>query len=128
MDFHLIKPMINKIAVFGNSTTKSATQHWLMQRITAVILIPLSFQLIVFLDLCMNAPYQQTVDWLQSPLNRLCIGVWLLAVFYHAAIGLQVVIEDYVADQGLQAKLINAINLSFLFLMVAALFFMFRVI
>lgn len=120
--------MINKLAVFGNSAAKSATKHWLMQRVTAVILVPLSFRLIVFLDLCINAPYQQTVDWLKSPLNTLCIDAWLLAVFYHAAIGLQVVIEDYVANQGLQAKLIKAINLSFLFLAVVSLFFMFRII
>ncbi|MEQ1544277.1 succinate dehydrogenase, hydrophobic membrane anchor protein [Methyloglobulus sp.] len=119
--------MINKLAIFGNGATKSATWHWLMQRITAVILIPLSFQLIVFLNLCMTAPFQQTVAWLKSPLNTICIEVWLLAVFYHSAIGLQVVIEDYVANQELQVKLIKVINLSFLFLAVAALFFIFRI-
>jgi succinate dehydrogenase / fumarate reductase membrane anchor subunit len=68
------------------------------------------------------------VAWLKSPLNTICIEVWLLAVFYHAAIGLQVVIEDYVANPEFQAKIIKAINLSFLFLAVAALFFMFRII
>jgi succinate dehydrogenase / fumarate reductase, membrane anchor subunit len=118
--------MINRLAEFGNSFTKSPTKHWLMQRVTAVILIPLSFQLIVFLDHCINSPYQQTVDWLKSPFNTICIEVWLLVVFYHAAIGLQVVIEDYVANQGLQGILIKAINLSFLFLTVMALFFIFR--
>lgn len=120
--------MINKLYIIGNSAVKSATRHWLMQRITALALVPLSFHLVVFLDLCMNAPYQQTVAWLKSPLNTVCIEVWLLAVFYHAALGLQVVIEDYIANQGLQARLIKAINLSFLFLAVAALFFIFRII
>ena len=115
--------MINKLAVFGS---RSATGHWLMQRVTAVILIPLTFRLIVFLDLCMNVPYQQTVDWLKSPLNTLCIEAWLIVTCYHAAIGLQVVIEDYVANQGLQAKLIKAVNLGFLFLTVLTLFFIFR--
>lgn len=120
--------MTSKPSTVANNTEKTATAHWLMQRITAVILIPLSYWLIVFLDLCMNAPYQQALVWLQSPLNRLCIGVWVLAVFYHAAMGLQVVIEDYVANQEIQATLIKAINLSFLFLAVTALFFMFRII
>jgi succinate dehydrogenase / fumarate reductase, membrane anchor subunit len=119
--------MMNKLAIFGKGAAKSATRHWLMQRVTAIILIPLSFRLIVFLDLCMNAPYQQTVDWLKSPLNTLCIEAWLIAVCYHSAIGLQVVIEDYVANRELQAKLIKATNLSFLFLAVAALFFIFRI-
>jgi succinate dehydrogenase / fumarate reductase, membrane anchor subunit len=118
--------MINKLAVFGNGTAKSATRHWLMQRVTAIILIPLTFRLIVFLNLCMNAPYQQTVEWLKSPLNTLCIEAWLITTCYHAAIGLQVVIEDYVANQELQAMLIKVINLGFLFLTVIALFFIFR--
>ena len=109
-----------------NTTTKTATWHWLMQRVTAIILVPLSLPLLVFLDHCMNAPYQQTVAWLHSPLNRLSIGIWLIVVSCHAAMGLQVVIEDYVAKQGLQGMLIRAINISFLLLAVAALFFMFR--
>lgn len=119
--------MINKLSIMRNSIAQSATKHWLMQRITAVILIPLTFKLIVFLDLCTNAPYQQTVDWLKSPLNTLCVEVWLIAAFYHAALGLQVVAEDYVANQELQAMLIKVINLSFLFLAVVALFFIFRI-
>ena len=118
--------MIDKLEIFGSGAAKLATKHWLMQRITAVILIPLTFRLIVFLNLCMNAPYQQTVDWLKSPLNTVCIEAWLIVTCYHAALGLQVVIEDYVANQGLQAMLIRGINLCFLFLTVLALFFIFR--
>jgi succinate dehydrogenase / fumarate reductase, membrane anchor subunit len=118
--------MMSKSHTSLRSIQKTATLHWLMQRITALVLIPLSFTLLVFLDLCMNAPYQQTVAWLQSPFNRVCLGVWLLAVFYHAAIGLQVVIEDYIAEQGLQNMMIKIINVSFLFLTVASLYFMFR--
>ena len=118
--------MINKLAVFGNNAAKSATRHWLIQRVTAIILIPLTFRLIVFLNLCMTAPYQQTVDWLKSPLNTLCIEAWLIVTCYHAALGLQVVIEDYVANQELQAVLVKVVNLGFLFLTVLALFFIFR--
>jgi succinate dehydrogenase / fumarate reductase, membrane anchor subunit len=119
--------MMNKLAIFTKGTATSATRHWLMQRITAIILIPSTFRLLVFLNLCMTAPYQETVAWLKSPLNTICIEVWLLAVFYHSAMGLQVVVEDYVANQERQVKLIKAINLSFLFLAIAALFFIFRI-
>lgn len=119
--------MIDKLAIFGSSAAKSATKHWLMQRVTAVILIPLTFRLIVFLNLCINAPYQQAVDWLKSPLNTVCIEAWLIVACYHAALGLQVVIEDYVANQGLQALLIKIVNMGFLFLAVMALFFIFRI-
>jgi succinate dehydrogenase / fumarate reductase membrane anchor subunit len=85
----------------GLGSAKSGTGHWWMQRVTAVALVPLSFWLIKFLGLSLTAPYQQTVDWLASPVNSICIIAWVIAVFYHAALGLQVVIEDYVAPEGI---------------------------
>jgi len=52
-----------------------------MQRVTAVALIPLSLWLIIFLDLSLNAPYQETVAWLVEPFHTVCIVAWILAVF-----------------------------------------------
>jgi len=114
--------------VRGLGSAKTGTSHWWMQRVTAVALIPLSFWLITFLDLSIHAPYQQTVDWLASPLNTVCIVAWILAVFYHAALGLQVVIEDYVAAEGLKIVSVWAVNLAFLFLAIAALIAVFRIV
>lgn len=114
--------------VLGLGAAKTGISHWWMQRVTAAALIPLSFWLITFLDLCMNAPYQQTVDWLSSPLSIICIVAWILAVFYHAALGLQVVIEDYVAAEGLKIISIWAVNLAFLFLAITALIAVFRIV
>ena len=120
--------MLKPLAIVKKSFSKSATSHWLMQRLTAVILIPFTIKLLIFLNLCMTAPYSETITWLKSPINTLCMEIWLLATFYHAALGLQVVIEDYIANPGLQPKLIKAVNLGCLFLAVAALFFMFSII
>jgi len=114
--------------VRGLGSAKAGTSHWWMQRITAVALIPLSFWLISFLDLSLNAPYQQTVEWLTSPLNTVCMVAWVLAVFYHAAMGLQVVIEDYVAAEGVKIVAVWTVNLSFLMLALAALIAVFRTI
>jgi succinate dehydrogenase / fumarate reductase membrane anchor subunit len=114
--------------VRGLGSAKTGTSQWWMQRVTAVALIPLTFWLIAFLDLSIHAPYQQTVDWLASPLNTVCIVAWILAVFYHAALGLQVVIEDYVAAEGVKIVSIWAVNLAFLFLAIAALIAVFRIV
>lgn len=112
----------------GLGSAKSGTGHWWMQRITAVALVPLSFWLIKFLGLSLTAPYQQTVDWLTSPINSVCIVAWTIAVFYHAALGLQVVIEDYIAAEGPKIISIWTVNLAFLFLAIAALLAVFRII
>lgn len=114
--------------VRGLGSAKSGTSHWWMQRVTAVALIPLSFRLITFLDLSLNAPYQQTADWLASSFNAVSIMAWILAVFYHAALGLQVVIEDYIAAEGPKIISVWAVNLVFLFLALAALIALLRII
>jgi succinate dehydrogenase / fumarate reductase membrane anchor subunit len=99
-----------------------------MQRVTAVALVPLSFWLIYFLGLSITAPYSETLAWLMSPLNSVGIVAWIIAAFYHAALGLQVVIEDYVAAEGAKIILIWAVNLAFLLLAIAALLAVFRVV
>ena len=110
----------------GLGSAKTGTSHWWMQRVTAVALIPLSFWIIIFLDLSLNAPYQETVAWLSSPLNTVGMVAWLLAVFYHAALGLQVVIEDYIAAEGVKIVAVWTVNLGFLLLVLAALIAVFR--
>lgn len=112
--------------VRGLGSAKEGTAHWWMQRVSAVALIPLSFWLIIFLDLSLNAPYQETLAWLTSPINTVCMVAWILAVFYHAALGLQVVIEDYIAAEGVKIVAVWTVNLSFLLLALAALIAVFR--
>ncbi len=110
----------------GLGSAKTGTSQWWMLRITSVALIPLTFWLIRFLNLSLNAPYQETLEWLELPQNTLCIAAWVLAVFYHAAMGLQVVIEDYVAPEGVKIVAVWTVNLSFLMLALAALMAVFR--
>jgi succinate dehydrogenase / fumarate reductase membrane anchor subunit len=112
--------------VRGLGSAKAGTAHWWMLRVTSVALIPLSFWLITFLNLSLNAPYQRTIEWLTLPLNTVCIVAWVLAVFYHAALGLQVVIEDYIAAEGIKIVAVWTVNLSFLMLALAALIAVFR--
>jgi len=110
----------------GLGSAKTGTSHWWMQRITAVALIPLSFWLIAFIDLSLNAPYQKTVEWLVAPVNTVPIVAWIIAVFYHAALGLQVVIEDYVANEGVKIIAVWTVNLFFAMLALTALLAVFR--
>ena len=122
---HYRSPLAN---VRGLGSAKTGTSHWWMQRVTAVVLIPLSFWLIIFLDLSLKAPIQEIVAWLAMPLNTIAIVAWVVAVFYHSALGLQVVIEDYVAAEGIKIIAVWTVNLVFIFLALAALIAVFRII
>ncbi|RIZ66790.1 MAG: succinate dehydrogenase, hydrophobic membrane anchor protein [Methylococcales bacterium] len=114
--------------VRGLGSAKSGTSHWWMQRVSAVALIPLSYWLITFLDLSFHEPYQQLVVWLILPINSVCIIAWVLIAFYHAALGLQVVIEDYVANEGVKIIVVWTVNIIFFMLALAALVAVFRIL
>ncbi len=114
--------------VRGLGSAKEGSHHWWLQRITAVALIPLSFWPVVLLNLVFNASYLETVTWLASPLNSICMVFWILSVFYHAALGLQVVIEDYVSSEKWRITAIWSTYLVFFFLMLAAIIAVLRII
>ena len=81
----------------GLGSAKSGTEHWLLQRLTALALIPLSlYVLIGFFNSVVLGGYQDAVMWLHSPLSATVVLLFLLIGLRHATIGLQVVIEDYI--------------------------------
>jgi len=114
--------------VRGLGSSRTGTSHWWMQRVTAIALIPLSYWIITFLNLSFHAPYQHIVVWLITPENTICIIAWILAAFYHATLGLQVVIEDYVAAEGVKIIAIWTVKLLFGMLAVTALVSVFNIL
>lgn len=114
--------------VRGLGSAKSGTGHWWLQRVTAVALLPLTYWLLVFLDSSLNQSYQQTVGWLADPFHSAAIWSWLLLTCYHAVLGLQVVIEDYLADEGRKIIAVWVVNLIFLFLALAASVALLRIV
>jgi succinate dehydrogenase / fumarate reductase membrane anchor subunit len=113
------KASLEKAADFFS--VNNPTDHFWYQRVTAVALLPLSIWLLLLLNKALHAPYAETVDWLTAPFNTLAILGWTAAVIYHAALGVQVVIEDYVSDIPVRHLAIRATNLVFLLLGVAAM-------
>lgn len=110
----------------GLGSAKSGTAHWWMQRVTAAALIPLSYWLIMLIDLSASAPYREIQAWLASPLNTVGVVAFIAAAFYHASLGLRVVIEDYVAGEGVKIIMIWLVNLGLVLLSLIALLAVFR--
>ncbi|MGJ0485319.1 MAG: succinate dehydrogenase, hydrophobic membrane anchor protein [Methylomicrobium sp.] len=110
----------------GLGSVKSGTTHWWMQRVTAAALIPLSYWLIKLIDLSASAPYAETQAWLAAPANTVGIIAFIWAAFYHAGLGLRVVIEDYVGHKGAKIVLIPLVKLGLVLLSLLALLAVFR--
>ena len=113
--------------VRGLGSAKAGTGHFWMQRITAITLIPLSLWMVSFTERLLDATHQEIIVWLSGPLDTILAIAWVIAAFYHAALGLQVVIEDYVHTECIKISSIWAVKLTFLLFALAAIVAIFRI-
>jgi succinate dehydrogenase / fumarate reductase membrane anchor subunit len=80
----------------GLGAAKSGVQHWWAERITAVALVPLCLWFVASIIAHSGSDYAVFIAWIRTPLATSCMILLLIALFHHSALGLQVVIEDYV--------------------------------
>lgn len=106
----------------GLGSAKEGTHHWWMQRVTSIALIPLSLYLLTQLRHGMTADYQAFIGWVSYPPVAIALILFIVTSFYHAALGIQVIIEDYATGEGWKIALLTLNNLLFFFLGVACLF------
>ena len=85
--------------VRGLGSAKEGFHHWWAQRLTAVALVPLSLWFIYSLVVVTGADYATVTGWLKQPINAVLMLLFLFSLYYHAALGLQVVIEDYIDSE-----------------------------
>jgi succinate dehydrogenase / fumarate reductase membrane anchor subunit len=79
----------------GLGSAHNGTQHWWWQRLSAILLIPLFiWPLALIQQLAVANPIHIRV-WLAEPWNTWIAIAWISVAFYHAAMGMQIVIEDY---------------------------------
>jgi len=92
----------------GLGSAKEGLHHWWMQRVTAVALLPLTLWLV--------------------PLNSSLIISLIIAAFYHAALGMQIVFEDYISSKPKRIVCIVTTNLLLFFLAVTGIFSIVRIV
>ena len=85
----------NKIA----PSTKTGSHHWLMQRFSAVALIPLVIWLVLSFVQIAQDPEGYLPVFFAYPFNAM-MGILLICTsLYHGSLGMRVVIEDYVSNK-----------------------------
>ena len=89
--------------VRGLGSAKNGTGHWIAQRFTAVILIlTVALLFYKFMTHVVLGNFDSAAHWLNSSLSGSIAILFLIACFYHAALGLQVIIEDYVRNHAVK--------------------------
>jgi len=97
-------------SVRGLGSARGGTHHWWMQRVTAVALVPLMLWFGISVARLSGMGYEAALGWLGSPVNAVLMLCCLFALFYHAKLGMQVVIEDYVHREGVKIASLLALN------------------
>lgn len=93
----------------GLGAAHGGTHHWLMQRVTAISNFALVLWLVYSIVSLKGATHEAFVGWLALPWNAILMILFILSTFYHAVLGIQVVIEDYIHTKWFKmAKLIGA--------------------
>ena len=96
--------------VKGLGSARDGTSHFWHQRLTALLLIPL----VLWIGFCIAAlPAEHAVllDWVRQPLVTVALVLLVIAAFYHAQLGLQVVIEDYISSHARRTVVLLLSNL-----------------
>ena len=86
--------------VRGLGAAKSGTEHFVRQRLTAIANIPLSIAFVVILVSLLGRNHAAVVQILGSPLVAIVMLLFIFSITYHMRIGMQVIIEDYVHEEG----------------------------
>ncbi len=96
--------------VRGLGSAKSGTHHWLLQRFTAAGNILLVLWFLFSLTQFAGFDYDSLRGWIGQPLVAVPLMLMVVSVFWHFRIGLQVLIEDYVHDEGLKFAALALLN------------------
>ncbi|WP_028033670.1 succinate dehydrogenase, hydrophobic membrane anchor protein [Chelativorans sp. J32] len=89
---------LNKVRGLGSA--RGGTEHFWRQRLTAVSNIPLIIFFIGFVAVYAGASYEEIRAALAQPVVALLIGFAFVSVLYHMRLGMQIIIEDYVHEEG----------------------------
>jgi succinate dehydrogenase / fumarate reductase membrane anchor subunit len=92
----------------GLGSAKKGVAAWWAERVSAIALVPLTQWFVARIIAHSGGDYASFIGWLRSPIVAVLMILLLIALFNHIALGLQVVIEDYVHSAAKFAWLIAA--------------------
>ncbi|GAA0403476.1 succinate dehydrogenase, hydrophobic membrane anchor protein [Cocleimonas flava] len=99
-----------------------STEHFWVQRLTALGLVPLVIWLCISLAFLPEATYETVIAWLRSPFNAIMMITLVIVSLQHAHLGIQVIIEDYVSDHAKRLAGILVVKFLSYFLMIVGVY------
>lgn len=98
--------------VRGLGSAKTGSHHWLVQRFTAIGNLVLLLWFIASLLMLPNLGYKSVIEWIVRPVPATAMALLVITTIWHAKLGVQVLIEDYVHEHANKFACVAALNLS----------------
>ena len=86
--------------VKGLGAARTGVHHWWAERVTSVALIPLTLWFVFSVLSLAGHPQAAIAHWISHPLVGVLLIALILASFHHTVLGLQVVMDDYIHEEG----------------------------
>jgi succinate dehydrogenase / fumarate reductase membrane anchor subunit len=113
--------------VRGLGAAKSGTEHFWLQRLTAVANVPLTLAFVVICLMLAKRDYAGAIALVGNPFVAIILIAFLVSACIHMRLGMQVIIEDYIHAEGAKISLLM-LNTFFTVLMgLAAIYAILRV-
>ena len=96
--------------VKGLGSSGEGSHHWWLQRVTAIALIPLTIWFAFSILQHIGDSHDHVLAWIATPHVALFLVLFLGFMFFHAQLGLQVVIEDYVHTEWLKMAMLLGVK------------------
>jgi succinate dehydrogenase / fumarate reductase membrane anchor subunit len=108
--------------VKGLGASGHGVEHWWLHRMTAVSNIPLIIAFVIIVAALAGSSYAEAMDIVSHPLVAIILILAVISVTNHMRLGMQIIIEDYVHDNGYRIAAVIANNFYSVVVAVACLF------
>jgi succinate dehydrogenase / fumarate reductase membrane anchor subunit len=92
--------------VLGYGSARSGTEHFIRQRLTAIANVPLTIGAVLIIISLIGHNQAAVAQILGSTLVAIVMVLFIISTFYHMMVGMQMIIEDYVHDEGAKYALL----------------------
>lgn len=98
--------------VRGLGSAHSGAHHWLVQRFSAIGNLVLGLWLIISLVTLPDYEFKTVREWIAGGIPATAMALLVISAFWHARLGIQVLIEDYVHEHANKFACMALLNLS----------------
>jgi succinate dehydrogenase / fumarate reductase membrane anchor subunit len=100
----------------GLGSVKTGVHHWWVQRVTSIALVPLTSWVVFSVASLVGQDYAHVSAWFAKPFTTVMLTLFVAVATYHASLGLQVIIEDYIHHQAAKIAALVAVKLALVLL------------